>query len=193
MTPDPGQPAPHAELANRLDDAADALDLGDKESPFGLELVGEDVVNLAALLREAAAALARLQQERDEAQRERCTYRDGLIVPDELSLVEGIKALKAVAKSAMDDLSSERDRRVAAQEAITKSGGYLDRIEQAEAALAQLAALGRYWRKDAAGVAAIDPNDQELQRIASTWRSAADQLDKALLPSPTATAAPEEK
>lgn len=47
-------------LIDRLDDAADALDLGDKESPFGLQLVGEDVVNLAALLRDAAIALAAL-------------------------------------------------------------------------------------------------------------------------------------
>jgi hypothetical protein len=48
------------QIAERLDDAADALDLGDKESPLGVQLVGEDVVNLSALIREGADTIAAL-------------------------------------------------------------------------------------------------------------------------------------
>jgi chromosome segregation ATPase len=75
MIPQAEQGETARQIADRLDDAADALDLGDKESPFGLELVGEDVVNLSALIREGAdtiaaltADLARLRAEHERLQ-----------------------------------------------------------------------------------------------------------------------------
>jgi DNA repair exonuclease SbcCD ATPase subunit len=74
---------------------------------------GNDVVEAAE------AHVASLQREIAEAQRIRHTH-GALVIPDELTLAEGVQSLKDAYASALKDLDSERERRVAAQEAITQ-------------------------------------------------------------------------